>query len=47
MVGEEQQGQKNKYFDILINTAPNALAKITVMTLGLAINFKIMKAINL
>ena len=47
MVGEEQQGQKNKYFDILINTAPNTLAKITMMTLCLTINFKLMKAINL
>ena len=49
MVGEEQQGQNNRYFEILINTAPNALGRITVMTLGLTINFKVMcmKAINL
>ena len=47
MVGEEQQGQNNKYFDILINTAPKELAKITVMKLGLTTNFKEMKATNL
>ena len=32
---------------ILINTGPNTLAKITVMTLSLTINFEVMKAINL